>query len=284
MPRHGDAMRHKIPVLVRTIGIVYVGLLAVMAGFQRHFIYHPSRASERALLDQARDAKLEPWRDHRDEIVGWRSSAIEQARANNAVVVFHGNAGYALHRTYFVQGFESIHDAVDWQVYLFEYPGYGARSGRPCEVAIKQAADEAFRLLRESDQRVFLIGESLGSGVACYLAGKYAEEIAGLLLITPFTSLVDVGRHHYPILPVRLLLRERYDSSESLRHYRGPVAFLLAGRDEVIPTPLGRRLYEEYEGPKELFVHEDGTHNTLTYEPGAVWWREVTEFLLRSGR
>ncbi len=270
-------------VVVRTIALVYVGLLVMIAGCQRQFIYYPSRAPERDLLDLARGVNLEPWRDSDEEIVGWRTPAPEGTRVKNAIVVFHGNAGYALHRTYFVHGFESIPDADSWQVYLFEYPGYGARSGHPSEETIKQAADEAVQQLRETDLRVFLLGESLGSGVATYLAGTYPDEIAGLFLITPFTSLVDVGRHHYPIFPVRLLLRERYDNVKALEHYGGPVAFLLAGRDEVIPTPLGLRLHEAYEGPKKLIVQEDRTHNTLMYQPHAAWWREVTEFLLAPG-
>ena len=277
-------MGHKLLVVVRTIVLAYVGLLVMMAGCQRQFIYYPHRASESDLLDLARGARLEPWLGPDDEIVGWRTPAPDGNRVKNAIVVFHGNAGYALHRTYFVHGFEAIPDGDAWQVYLFEYPGYGARPGHPSETTIKQAADDAVKQLREGPHRVFLLGESLGSGVATYLAGKYPEDIAGLFLITPFTSLTDVGRHHYPFLPVRLLLRERYDNVRALKDYRGPIAFLLAGRDEVIPTPLGRRLHEAYEGPKKLIVQEDRTHNTLMYQSHAAWWREVAEFLLDPDR
>lgn len=276
-------MGHKVLVVARTIILVYAVLLVMMAGCQRRFIYYPERAPMGDLLDLARGAGLEPWRDHDDELVGWRTPAVDENRIKNTLVVFHGNAGYALHRTYFARGFESIPDARDWQVYIFEYPGYGARPGRPSEGTIKQSAEEAIHLLRKAGLRVFLIGESLGGGVACYLAGKHPGEIAGLFLVTPFTSLVDVGRHHYPILPVGLLLRERYDNSRALKEYRGPVAFLVAGRDEVIPARLGLRLHDEYQGPRKLIVQQDRTHNTLIYQPRAPWWREVAEFLLAGG-
>jgi pimeloyl-ACP methyl ester carboxylesterase len=195
-------------------------------------------------------------------------------------MVLHGNAGYALHRVYYARGFAALDEG--WQVFLFEYPGYGARDGSPSEEAIKRAALAALqRLLDEDDARpVYLVGESLGSGVAAYLAAEYSAQVAGLLLVTPFTSLVDVAAHHYPVLPVRLFLRERYDNREALARYGGPVAFLLAGRDEIVPTRLGRELYDRYRGPKWLRVDENAGHNSLDFRPGASWWRELSSFLL----
>ena len=276
-------MGRRLLLVLRTTVLVYAGLLLVMLGLQRHFIYFPGRAAEGDLLERASAWGLEPWRDQDGAIIGWRSPAIGGAPARNAVVVFHGNAGHALDRTYFVDGFASLPDAGDWQVHIFEYPGYGARPGRPSEGAIKLAAEQAVAMLQRDGQRegrrLVLIGESLGTGVACHLAARQPDAIAGLLLITPFTSLVDVGRHHYPFLPVRLLLRERYDNVRALQDYRGPVAFLLAGRDEVIPTRLGRRLHDGYTGPRKLIVQPDRTHNTLAYGPDADWWQEVAAFL-----
>jgi hypothetical protein len=119
--------------------------------------------------------------------------------------------------------------------------------------------------------------------VASYLAGAFPEQVAGLLLVTPFTSLVDVAAHHYPFLPVRTLLSERYDSVEALSHYKGPVAFLLAGRDEVVPTILGRQLYDSYSGPKWLRVEARAGHNSIPFDPRAAWWGEISKFL-GSGR
>jgi uncharacterized protein len=276
-------MARSVLRILRTVAFVYLGLLLLMLGLQRHFIYFPGRAAEGALLARAHDQGLEPWRDEGGAIIGWRAPAAGGAPARNAVVVFHGNAGHALDRTYFVDGFAALPDADDWQVHVFEYPGYGARPGRPSETAIKQAAEQAVAQLERDGRRLVLVGESLGGGVACHLAGQQPDAIAGLLLITPFTSRADVGRHHYPLLPVRLLLRERYDNVRALRNYRGPVAFLLAGRDEVIPTRLGQRLHDGYRGPRKLIIQPDRSHNTLAYRPDAGWWPEVAAFLGGSG-
>ncbi len=275
-------MRRPVIVVLRVILLVYAGMLIMLAGCQRQFIYYPSRASEQGLLDIARGVNMEPWRDPDDRIIGWRTSSDDD-ETGNVMVVFHGNAGYALHRTYFSEGFKSISRSDKWDVYIFEYPGYGARPGRPSEKAIKEAAVSAVHGLTEKGHDVYLIGESLGGGVACYLAGKKPDDIKGLFLITPFTSLVDVGRHHYPFFPVGLLLRERYDNLDALENYGGPVAFMLAERDEIIPASLGMRLYEEYDGPKKLHVQEGRTHNTLMFPPGAEWWDDISAFLLESG-
>jgi uncharacterized protein len=260
--------------------LIYGGLLLFVVGCQRKMIYFPSQGSEERLLKEANAKGMTAWRNAEEELIGWKASPVEGAENGNAVVVFHGNAGYALHRDYFVDGFLSLNGQSSWTIYIFEYPGYGARPGRPSEEKLKSTAGDAVKgLFKKQYSRIFLVGESIGTGVACHLANKFPERIDGLLLITPFTSFVDVGQKHYPIFPVGLLLQERYNNLEALQGYNGPVAFLIAGADEIIPPSLGRRLYEAYNGPKRLWVQEGRGHNTLDYHPKASWWREVTEFL-----
>ena len=260
-------------VLIRVVALVYVGLLLVLAGCQRGMIYYPTRAGESDATAIAATDGLEPWRNDDGEIIGWRSSRSSDDA--DALLIFHGNAGFAAHRGYLARGF-----ARDFSVYLFEYPGYGARSGKPSEKAFYAAGIEALdQLMEERSGRVFLGGESLGSGVATHLAGAHPDRVSGLFLITPFSSLVDVARSHYPIFPVRWLMRDRYESAKHLETYNGPIAVLLAGRDEVVPARFGQKLYDGYDGPKQIWIQEDRSHNTLDYSPTSVWWNEVAAFL-----
>jgi hypothetical protein len=263
--------------------LVYGGIVLMMAGWQRKMIYFPSHASEERLLKEAQAKGMSAWRNGDGELIGWQASSPGNGTGANAVVVFHGNGGYAGHRDYFIEGFSAWDDQRSWTIYIFEYPGYGARQGHPAEDRIKARAGEAVASLFDGYDRLFLVGESLGTGVATHLAGQFPEHIDGLLLITPFTSLVDVAKKHYPMFPVGLLMRERYDNLEPLKGYRGPVAFLIAGADEIIPPSLGRKLYEAYSGPKRLWVQEGRGHNTLDYDPGASWWKEAADFLQNSG-
>jgi len=248
----------------------------MLAALQRQLIYFPSKGHADDLSGLASRIGLQAWQDENGMTIGWQASGKRQAR--NRMIVFHGNAGYALDRQYFLTGLQAVDD--NWDVFLFEYPGYGARAGTTSESNFQTAATEALETLLAADPRpIFILGGSLGSGIASYLAASFPQQVAGLLLVTPFSSLADVAAHHYPFLPVRILLQERYNSMEALSHYRGPVAFMLAGRDEVVTTELGQQLYNSYHGPKWLHVEEQAGHNTLPYNPGENWWHEVSNFL-----
>lgn len=248
----------------------------MLTALQRQLIYYPGKAQAEVLENIASRSGLQAWRDTAGEVIGWKTP--ENPGARYRMLVFHGNAGYALDRGYFVSGLRALGN--QWDVFLFEYPGYGAREGTPSEASFKAAAIQALEMLLADDSSpVFITGESLGSGVASYLASAYPDQVAGLLLVTPFSSLTDVAAHHFPYLPVRLLLSERYDSQEALSRYRGPVAFLLAGNDEVVPRKSGQQLYDSYHGPKWLHVEELAGHNTLPYSPGTPWWDEMARFL-----
>ncbi len=262
--------------------MVYFGLMLYLAVFQRRVMYYPVRAREPELTAWAAKEELTPWRNADGVIIGWRPEPVAASGVPvDALLVFHGNAGFALDRIYFADGFSGTNGQPAFTVFLFEYPGYGARPGHPSESAFREAADEALHLLQQEDpgRRIFLAGESLGSGVAADLAGRHPEAVSGLFLATAFSSMADVAQHHYPYMPVRWLLRDRYDSAAALKNYHGPVAILLAGQDEVVPARFGFRLYETYDGPKKLWVQDNRRHNTLDYSRHQPWWQEAGAFL-----
>jgi pimeloyl-ACP methyl ester carboxylesterase len=261
----------------------YLVVVLLVAVFQRHLIYFPSRAPEEALLELARSTGCRPWRNESGEIIGWRN-AESRKEAGGRILILHGNAGYALNRTHYLKALEQVDGGRSWEVILFEYPGFGARSGRPGEKVFLAAGAEAVdQLMREDHRPVYLLGESIGSGPACALA-SVSDSGAGVILVTPFSSLVDIAVLQYRWLPVRRLLRDRYDNIKALTGYPHPVAVILAGRDEVTPPELGRRLHASLSGPSLLIEQPDAQHNTLDLSPTAPWWNEVSEFLLRRPR
>jgi len=138
------------------------------------------------------------------------------------------------------------------------------------------AADEALQAL-PAKKPVYLVGESLGSGVASYLAGTYSNRIAGVLLISPFNSLVDAAQGHYPLLPVSLLLKDRFSSEKYLRNYHGKVGIVVDGRDNIVPPKLAHRLFDGYAGPKKLWEFPDGGHCEIKEQP-LRFWKEVISF------
>ena len=124
---------------------------------------------------------------------------------------------------------------------------------------------------------MYLIGESLGSGPTAHLAGRLGERVTGVMFFVPFNRLTAVASLHYPWLPVGWLLQDRFPVDEWLEKHPGPVGFVIAGADQVIPPALGRALHDGFGGKKRLWEipgagHEDALVQTLE------WWREVGQF------
>jgi alpha-beta hydrolase superfamily lysophospholipase len=248
-----------------------------LLALQRRLIYFPDRSSEPAAVARAARLGLEPWRAGDGSLRGWRAAPRVAPRAR--VLVLHGNAGSALDRGYYPAALVPR----GLSVAILEYPGYGARAGGPSEPALAAAAVDAVEALSaEGPEPLWLLGESLGSGVAGRAARLRPGAVRGVLLVTPFARLADVARHHYPLLG--LLLRERWAPAEDLAGYRGNVAILVAGRDEVVTAEQGRLLFAGLRGTKRLWEQADATHNGLDLAPGSPWWDEVVAFLAEAPR
>lgn len=175
------------------------------------------------------------------------------------ILVFSGNAGNRAYRAPLATALRRH----GLQVLLTDYRGYGGNPGAPSEEGLAADARAALAYLesrRDVDRsRIVYFGESLGSAVAAHLAVEHSP--AGLILRSPFTSLTDIGRHHYPLLPVRLLLRDRFASIDRAPRIECPVLVIAGGRDTVVPIEYTRRLYAAMAAPKQLVELPDADHN-----------------------
>jgi len=260
-------------------GIVLV-VVAFLSVIQRSLIYHPLHLDTAACADLADAAGFEVWTNADGEAIGYRSlPGPGDQRAPLAMLLAHGNAGCALQRAEYAPALRAAAPDRAVSVYLLEYPGYGARPGSPSQQALLAAAENGLAAI-PADVPVIIVGESLGSGVAAATARSHPERVAGLLLLTPFDSLVNVAAHHYPVLPVRWLLRDRYPSAQWLDGYRGPVAIIVAGRDTIVPARFGRQLHDGYQGPKLLITAENADHNDLLHLLPESAWAQALSFLL----
>jgi hypothetical protein len=252
--------------MLATLLVGYVVFAAVVALMQRRLLYFPTRLEARDAEELAARAGFEAWRGTDGELFGWRMPA--RGEALGSVLVLHGNAGCALDRGYLAQ---PIHAAGAYDVHVLEYPGFGARGGKPSMESLLAAAEEAFDAL-PARHAVHLVGESLGTGPAAHLAKVRGERVRGITLFAPYDDLARVGQAALPFLPVALLMRDRFRPSRWLEGVRAPLIVVLAERDEVVPSRFGRRLYERYEGPKGLQVLADTGHNDIAGQSTA-WWR-----------
>lgn len=252
--------------------VVYVATGLVVTVFQRQLIYHPARVSTAMLERWAETEGFTRWVTPAGDAIGWKRLAATQP-ASGQVLILHGNAGSAVDRTGYA---DAIQMAAPLDVFILEYPGYGDRPGSPSQKTLFRAGDHAMELL-DRERPIYLLGESLGTGVASYLAGRWATNVTGVLLIAPFNNLTVVGQHHMPIFPVRWMLRDRFPSEKHLRQYQGPLAVILATQDRVVPAKFGRRLYENYPGRKRLWESDETSHDTI-HDQTPEFWRELIEF------
>jgi hypothetical protein len=151
----------------------YLVCLVLLSLAQRRMMYFPCTSSHAELEGEAGREGFQRWRDAQGRATGWVRPS--QAPAKQCVVVLHGNAGCAIDRFHYADTFQAL-AAMD--LYVFEYPGYGGRDGSPSQSTILRAAEEALKSI-PADCEVFLIGESLGTGVAAYLAGAHPDRVRG---------------------------------------------------------------------------------------------------------
>ncbi len=258
--------------LVLTLLLVYLAFSAFLFVMQRRLLYQPFGGS---ISDQTAAARgLRHW----PSIGDFRGFAPLQAMpaARGTVVIFHGNAGAAYHRDFYLPALSGL----DLRVVLAEYPGYGGRRGRPSEsVLVADALETIARAHQMYGEPLYLWGESLGVGVAAAASAQTDVPIAGLVLFTPWDSLPAVAQTHYPYLPARWLVLDRYNSVDNLADFEGKIAVVLAGKDEVIPVQHGLNLYDTLAGDKQLWLFEGATHNRMPIEADRDWWDEVFSFL-----
>jgi len=265
-------MKRVAKLLLLFIVTIYVVVCVAVAVSQRSLIYHP-RVFGPAEVDRfAQSANLIRWTNSNGQCIGFKR--LSSQPATGIVLLTYGNASTATGSDHYAK---DIQKAVALDIYILEYPGYEDRPGSPTEKNLFNAADEAFQLL-PTNEPIYLVGESLGSGVAAYLAGTHSDKIAGLILLSPYNRLSGVAQYKYSFLPTGLLLVDRFASEDYLRNYHGKVAIVVDGKDTVVPEKFGRRLYDGYSGPKKLWAYPNGGHCEIM-EPQTNFWKEAVEFL-----
>lgn len=253
----------------------FISIVASGCGIQARLLYHPGQINIEEIKQKARNTGLQMW-PVQDESYRGIISKQGPEKFKATVVVFHGNAGTAISRKYYIDALE----IRGYRVVLAEFPGYGGRSGKLSEKSfVKDARATVLHAKKDFGEPLFIWGESMGCGVASSLATDLELKPKGIVMLTPWDSLLNIGKVKFPWLPVKLLLHDTYDNVENLAGYEGSVAVIMCKQDNVIPNRLTLSLYESVGQPKHMWIFEDAGHNSWpsNYELG--WWDEVMNFL-----
>lgn len=257
---------------IRFILLVSV-LILLSCNLQERMLYYPDNHVPGDEVLASRNMRF--WPSGRDGYRGFLSAGETRA-PRGTIVVFHGNAGSASDR----DSYPAALVPLGYRVLLAEYPGYGGRKGRPGEKAFVEDAHETLRQVSaQYGSPIYLLGESLGCGVAASAAKASPVPIDGIILITPWDTLRSVAGHHYPWLPVSLFLHDKFDSIGNLKDYGGPIAVAGAELDEVIPLRHAQALYDALTTRKKMWVVKGAGHNDWSIAVRPEWWKEVTDFV-----
>lgn len=247
------------------VALVVIGLPLLMYLAQDGLIFHPQPLTEsqrsavlkntsaQSIFIDADNARLHAWHIPGDPLV----------------IYFGGNAEQV---SWMLEEAAARTPGVGWL--LVDYRGYGSSGGAPSEQALVADALRWFDHVKTS-RKIYVFGRSLGSGVAVQLAAQ--RPVAGVILVTPFDSLVDVARRHYPFLPVNWMLKHRFDSVSLAPKIGAPLLCVVAMDDEIIPVEHAKRLHDAWGGPKRWVALEGAGHNST--DNAASYWTSIVAFL-----
>ena len=252
--------------LLKACAAVLVGVPLAAYLFQDRLIFHPQPSpavqvsgAEQRFIDASDGTRIHTW-----HVSGVPGAPL--------ILYFGGNAEDV---SWMARQARARIPGASWL--LVDYRGYGASEGKPSERALVSDALAWYDFAQATfaPKEVVVFGRSLGSGPAVYVASR--RPVAGAVLVTPFDSLVAVGKRHYPFLPVGWLLRHRFESVELAPHMASPLLCLAAGRDEVIPLVHSKRLFDAWAGPKRWVELHGAGHNSTDGDPG--FWSAIRGFL-----
>lgn len=251
-------MRLILTGLAVLAGIYLVILLLVFVG-QRQFLYFPDQSVPPASFLGQMGVESVVIRSGSDGDLAslWRAP---KAQDSPVILMFHGNAGSHFNRIPIYQALAS--DGAG--VLGAGYPGYGGNSGTANETELFQAAQENYDwLIRKGikPDRIIIIGESLGSGVAAHLASQ--NDAAGLMVLAAYSGMDEMAQRQFPLFPARWLVKDRFRTIDRIDSIDMPLVWIHGTEDQLIPFAMGRSILNAAKDPKTAFPIKGAGHNDL---------------------
>ena len=235
--------------------LIYFFILISTYIFQRNLLYHPTENnySGDQILVSIEKVKINT--QDGIELMSW----YHNKNVNNykTILFLHGNAGSLENRIHKINHFKDM----NVNFLLVAWRGFSGNKGTPTEKGLYEDAESAVRWLKSKGVRennIIVYGESLGTGVATEIAQN--KNFAGIILESPFTSMIDAGKDKYPYLPVRLLLKDRYESNKKIKNINSPILIMHGKVDNIVPFLMGKKMYALANEPKYSYFSEDDDH------------------------
>jgi fermentation-respiration switch protein FrsA (DUF1100 family) len=244
-----------LTIISLTFVIFYFIIIIVVYIFQRNLLYHPSENnySGDELTVNIKKVKIKT-KDSIELLAWYHNKNINHYKT---ILFLHGNAGSLENRIHKINYFKDM----NVNFLIISWRGFSGNEGKPNETGLYEDARSAIDWLKKKgveEQNIIIYGESLGTGVAVEIAQN--KNFAGIILESPFTSMVDAGKDKYPFLPVKILLKDKYESYKKIKNINIPILIMHGKADKIVPFSMGKKLYELANKPKYSYFSEYDDH------------------------
>ncbi|MFC1501368.1 alpha/beta hydrolase [Elusimicrobiota bacterium] len=262
--------------IISVVLLFYIFYILILYFNQESFIFFPSGISNerteqiKRSLSNAEEVSIKI--SENVSVKGWfvKNGVLDKYPL---IIYFGGNAEEVSHFTEKAKYFKN------WSFAAINYRGYGQSTGKPGEKELYSdalAIYDYFSKRADIDtQKIVVLGRSLGSGVAVYLAKNRA--VGGVMLVSPYGSLISLAKRDFPYIPVSLLLKHRFDSMYNASQISVPMLTLIARDDKIIDPIYSLNLVEKWGGKYNVVLIDGVGHNNITYS--ATFWNKIDEFL-----
>ena len=234
---------------------IYLVLIIILYFYQGKLLYHPnvnSYTEVNNLIPKIEKVNITTSDNH--HLLGW---FYKKDISKKTILFFHGNAGSLENRIYKLNHFENL----DLNFLIIAWRGFSGNSGKPNEKGLYDDAKSALNWLESKEikeENIILFGESLGTAVAIEIAQN--KNFAGMILESPFTSMVEMGKKYYSFFPVSFLLKDRYESIKKIKNIHIPVLVMHGKKDSIVPFEMGEKIYNSANSPKFYYFTEYDDH------------------------
>ena len=235
--------------------LIYFFILIFTYIFQRNLLYHPKENNyfgdqltisiEKVKIKTRDNIELLSWYHNKDSV------------KYKTILFLHGNAGSLENRIHKINHFMNM----NINFLLISWRGFSGNKGKPTEKGLYEDARSAIEWLKNkgiNENNIIIYGESLGTGITTEISQN--QNFAGLILESPFTSMIDAAKDKYPFLPVRFLLKDKYESDKKIKNIKSPVLIMHGKVDKIVPFYMGEKIYELANEPKYFYASDYDNH------------------------
>ena len=250
--------------LILIIFVIYFLLLVFLYFYQRNLLYHQNENNYSGDKIAVDIKKVKIQTPDNIELLGWYHE--KNLKDYKTLVYFHGNAGSLENRIHKLNHFQNM----NINFLIIAWRGFNGNKGKPSERGLYVDGKSAIDWLKKKgvdEKNLILYGESLGTGVATHLAQN--KNYAGVILETPFTSMIDAAKNFYPYIPINLLLKDKFENFKKVKNINIPILVMHGEVDQIVPFSMGKKIYEIANNPKYSYFTKYDDH-MMEYDENLV--------------